>query len=141
MNDRFKFRAYDEFNKIMHYDFQFIKSGDKGNDWMIFQSDKQKLDFDKEKAFCINIYPNPCFAQQLKIMQYTGLKDKNGKLIYEGDVVKQNKTMYYVTWEKGSYGFCDIRTKITYTVEFIMNKRQEVIGNIYENPELLKECE
>lgn len=38
-----KFRAFDEGNKIMHYDFQFIKSGDEGNDWIIFTSDKNKL--------------------------------------------------------------------------------------------------
>ena len=74
-----------------------------------------------------------------RVYQCTGLKDKNGKLIYESDIVKQNKTIYCVTWEEGSYGFCDIRTKITYTVEYVMSKKQEVIGNIYENPELLED--
>ena len=51
MQDRFKMRAWDECNKIMHYDFQFIKSGDNGNDWIIFQSDKQELDFDNFDTF------------------------------------------------------------------------------------------
>lgn len=38
-----RFRAWDEQNKIMHNDFQFIKSGDEGNDWIVFTSDKQTL--------------------------------------------------------------------------------------------------
>lgn len=38
-----KLRAWDEQNKVMHHDFQFIKSGNDGNDWIVFSSDKQKL--------------------------------------------------------------------------------------------------
>lgn len=85
------------------------------------------------------------------IMQYTGLKDKNGKEIYEGDIMKVNEDltkMFYikeigiVTYLRGQFyadedcvdlsGFsclADMGGK------FI---RAEVIGNIYENPELLK---
>lgn len=54
-----KLKAWDEKQKIMHYDFQFIKS----NDWIIFTSDKQKLT-DKPHPF-----QNPYCIQQLKIME------------------------------------------------------------------------
>jgi uncharacterized phage protein (TIGR01671 family) len=54
------------------------------------------------------------------LMQFTGLKDKNGKQIYEGDVLKYEKYIINVEWneEAGNDDF-------------------EIIGNVYENPELL----
>lgn len=75
-NHVYKLRAWDEVNKIMHYDFEFIRSGieDHGT-WIIFKSNKQK-----------NIEQN--ILQNFKIMQFTGLKDIEGKEIYSGDIVK-----------------------------------------------------
>lgn len=71
------------------------------------------------------------------VQQSTGLKDKNGKLLFEGDVVKQNNTIYSVNWCDGSFCFKDALNGKNYTVEFVMSAKLEVIGNIYENKELL----
>lgn len=69
------------------------------------------------------------------LMQYTGLKDKNGKEIYEGDVLERGnektarKTVEWKTGPEraGGFNIGDRRKGITW----------RVIGNIYENPELL----
>ena len=138
-----KFRAWDEGNKVMHFDFQFIRSGVEGNDWIIFISDKFPLKKHETNPFT---NPNPYFAQQLKVMQYTGLKDKNGKDIYEGDILlysgrdscgrKVMSAKLKVVWE--NQGAWNIGTTWGHTGEgFFDLFRAEIIGNIYENPELL----
>lgn len=73
--------------------------------------------------------------------QYTGLKDKNGVEIYEGDIVKIQGYIYEVIFERGCfmlYGIPhnDINGEKLIIVRFIDS--MEVIGNIYENPELLE---
>lgn len=75
------------------------------------------------------------------IMQFTGLLDKNGKEVYEGDLIKdEHGTIGQIIWEKTSTGFiASVRQVEGYNRDFgIYEGLHKVIGNIYENPELVK---
>lgn len=124
-----KFRAWDEANKKMFEDVQFIKSGDEGNDWICF-TEKLKHKTEGNKI----IFDNPYFSQQVNLMQYTGLKDKNGKEVYEGDIITYGVSNYVVIFHKGC--FCIKLQDKDYHI--FNNLTIEIIGNIHENPELLK---
>ena len=87
-----------------------------------------------------------------ELMQFTGLKDKNGKEIYEGDIIRymdgKNMEVFYST--KGCYVGWHLRRKPNhgrmgmviyglYDHSKYPNAHEEVIGNVHENPELLEE--
>ena len=78
------------------------------------------------------------------IMQFTGLKDKNGKEIYEGDILRSihNRDVYddVIVWRDFSwYGKLLNAEPLEMTPLTDFNESKcEIIGNIYENPELLK---
>lgn len=78
----------------------------------------------------------------LELMQYTGLKDKNGKEIYEGDVLKQGEKLApcYVDFYLNKAQYRLARKNLWAGLAFTEKStaKIEVIGNLYENPELLK---
>ena len=71
------------------------------------------------------------------LMQFTGLKDKNGKEIYEGDIVQDEDLLCKVEFRNGCFVPIDYKTNRCFDdwddCDF------EIIGNIYENPELLED--
>lgn len=82
------------------------------------------------------------FRGTYNLMQYTGTKDKAGKEIYEGDIITHSNDGMkgVVTWSPGLYGFVIENLQ---QIEIIADLcdydfEPEVLGNIYENPELLK---
>lgn len=79
--------------------------------------------------------------KDVKIEFSTGLKDKNGKLIYEGDILKDNYHNHVIKFDNGSFVMNyynnegEERNLLLYPQVLEVN---EIIGNIYENHELLK---
>lgn len=79
----------------------------------------------------------------LELMQYTGLKDKNGKEIYEGDVAKDGKMLLKCGWNKCQHRWSWYKIKNDNIWCHLGEGfcQSEVIGNIYENAELTAESE
>ena len=126
-----KFRTWDNVKNKMHYVgeeteivFHFDSSG-------IIATDITE-DEDEFKTL-----------HHLLYMQYSGIKDKNGVGIYEGDVLDYR---YVVTYVEGSdnanlgmdVGFYQQRDNFESWVMLVVGEEYEVLGNIYENPDLIK---
>lgn len=128
-----KFRVWDKYGKYMRY------LGDDSHDSIEF--------FVENRASYYNLQCGDCGASTTEedcdeygfspLMQYTGLKDKNGKEIYEGDIVRlpedEDYKYYSIIYSKNRLGFT-----LSNGCGFGLSYGIEVVGNIYENPELLE---
>ena len=76
---------------------------------------------------------------ELELVQYTGLKDKNGVEIYEGDILSYFGFEYEVTFEESAFGWSEDGQFYAFAEMAIDEiEKTKIIGNIYENPELVK---
>jgi uncharacterized phage protein (TIGR01671 family) len=115
-----KFRIWD--GKKMTYP-QTVEIGINGVNGLT--SGSYQLD---DGGYCTSAY----------VMQFTGLLDKQGKEIYEGDIVKSVLCPYIVTYNPELAWYEAIDNTRHLTIDPPIWFLCEVIGNIYENPELLK---
>lgn len=107
----------------------------KFREWL--PDEKKMLNFDDTIAM-LN-------AIRWRIMEYTGQTDKNGKEIWEGDIIIEASEYYFnedgpqegqVYWDDTYAGFCIQWKYSDPSKAFIKWQKHEIIGNIYENPEL-----
>ncbi len=141
-----KYRAYDKWLKIT----RDVKSIDFENEKVMFYADDFTGDehapsLDIERSF-----------DEVELMQYTGVKDRNGKEICEGDIIeyknelKGNKLKGRICFERCKFLFVAYSgEKHNYQINYIelddytnqnyVASYLKVIGNIYENRELLRE--
>lgn len=117
-----KFRAWNKEDKYMRK-FESHKSGSSGYDSL----DEPTFGSDTDHLY--------------EIMQYTGLNDKNGKEIYEGDYLEfsiEDGDIYLVQFEGGTFGIAEGIKHRSFGI--IGTTGAIVIGNIHENPELLEKA-
>ena len=86
-----------------------------------------------------------CYVNPETIGQYTGLKDKNGIKIFEGDIIESNGYKHLVKYNENLAGFCAVNVKHPEDLcginqQWINECSKVVIGNVTDNPEMVKGC-
>jgi len=142
-----KFRVWDKkFEKIIYP--EFLVENDYG---VLVPAYLKDINFHK---IYIEEHEETTSQENIIIMQYIGLKDKNNKEIFEGDIVKRTVIGYcetieeigFIDFQNGSFVFNStakdkFKTSLYEDLKPYPSKAMpeyEVVGNVYENPELLK---
>ena len=134
---KIKYRAWDKTENRMARNVEELKFNSKG----LYAVVLNHMGFEFKRR-----------TMDVELMQYTGLKDKNGKEIYEGDIIRTHFSFshevvqepFIIQWNKDKAMFEGIKqnpeqNEYLRSFSFFPEQRYiyEVIGNIHENPELL----
>jgi hypothetical protein len=119
-----KFRSWSDVNEAMYYDseYTFVTGGRPG---YLTVRDK---------------YGGLVIGNCSQTMQYIGLKDVAGKEIYEGDIISMENASAQVVYDPPAFILDYSHNESEWCDDWDLSDchRMEIIGNIYENPELLK---
>ena len=123
----YKFRCWDTKNKEM----------------LEVQELDYKDSYNGEPMIRTTMYNDYFDTEDMILMQYTGLKDKNGKEIYEGDIVyiMPEDERGIIRWDNETARYVVIYDNIISDFDNWYGKDLEVIGNEFDNPELLEKGE
>lgn len=119
-----KFRGWNGKNKKWIYGYYFVNRGEH------FISPDEVVN--------PLVSYNDFVVDKDSVGQYTGVKDKNGKEVYDGDIVSSGATTGVVVYDCEQAGFV-VQKEKTIELRFYSLLGIEVIGNIHDNPELIKQ--
>lgn len=111
--------------------------------YVCFNEEEHRIYTGFAETDCGSYYPDYYSVDPKTVRQYTGLCDNNGYMIFEGDIVKldlvDSREIGVIKWSKA-----DCRFKI-YEDDYVgygfdNTCTLEIIGNVYDNPELLTDC-
>lgn len=125
---------------------------DKTSNRMLYQDDFERVELDTKNKMVSLVRSETIESSyvldyedgiEAEIMQYTGLKDKNGKKVYEDDIIQYSHKavgmiLRKVRMKYGMWGIEGIVKGTQIPFANILESEYEVIGNIHENPELLE---
>ena len=129
-----KFRVWDDEDKVM-WDIERWHIEDEYFD--LIEPNKSVVDFKAKRTLRKQ--------SDVTLMQSTGLLDKNGKEIFESDIVEWEhkdtgqlvRGIVKYDTELGFWGMTDVRFNDLTAIGYLANQKVTVLGNIYENPELV----
>jgi hypothetical protein len=131
MNREIKFRAWDNKEKkwLLGYEYPNLGGFSMFGECMLFE----------EWSGILNrfiLQQKDRVEGDLKLMQFTGLHDKSGVDIYDGDILDDNKPWVVIQFDGGAWGL-DYANGAGQKYLYPLNSHIKIIGNIYNNPELL----
>lgn len=125
----------------MNREIKFRGKRIEGNEWFYGLLYKSNEDYYIQVEGGLNS-PDYYMVRTETVGQFTGLLDKNGKEIFEGDLTQSNSMIRKIEWFNNGYWSVSLNGSSKFPITFFGSARQleieEIIGNVIDNPELIK---